>query len=169
MARGLKHVDPRRRAGPLARLVAWFSTTRPGRLVSRRVAWRLDPWVLRATGNRFGLAWPLPTALLETRGARTGKPRRNGVVYFHDGADAIVVASLAGAPHHPAWFHNVRARPDEVRLGGVAMRAEVVTEPQERERLWALADRVFPPFAAYRVQAAAAGREIPIVRLRRRS
>ena len=32
-------------------------------------------------------------------------------------------------------------------------------------RLWALADRVFAPYADYRRRAEAAGREIPIVRL----
>ena len=66
---------------------------------------------------------------------------------------------------HPAWFHNLRANP-AVRLGGEAFRAEVVADAAEGERLWALADRVSPPFADYRVRAAAAGRTIPIVRLK---
>jgi len=45
------------------------------------------------------------------------------------------------------------------------MRAEVVAGEGERERLWALADRVFAPYATYRLEAAEAGREIPIVQL----
>ena len=45
------------------------------------------------------------------------------------------------------------------------MRATVVAGEGERERLWALADRVFAPYATYRREAAEAGREIPIVQL----
>ena len=38
-------------------------------------------------------------------------------------------------------------------------------EEAERERLWRLADRVFPQFADYRDWATQAGRVIPIVQL----
>lgn len=64
----------------------------------------------------------LPTALLETRGARTGRVRRNAVIYFHDGDRVTVVASKLGLPEHPGWFHNLRADPD-VRFGGQPFRA----------------------------------------------
>ncbi len=40
-----------------------------------------------------------------------------------------------------------------------------MTDLAEQERLWALADRVFPPFALYREWAARANRAIPIVQL----
>jgi deazaflavin-dependent oxidoreductase (nitroreductase family) len=119
---------------------------------------------MRATGGRLGFDLMIPTALLETRGARSGKRRRNAVIYFHDGERVTIVASKLGLPTHPAWFHNLRADPD-VRLGGVPMRATVVAGEAERQRLWALADRVFAPYAAYRREAAKAGREIPIVQL----
>ena len=106
----------------------------------------------------------LPTALLETRGARTGQTRRNGVIYFHDGDRVTIVASKLGLPQHPAWFHNLRAHPD-VKLGGQPFQAVVVDDEVERARLWRLADRVFPAYARYRERAAAAGRAIPIVQL----
>jgi F420H(2)-dependent quinone reductase len=76
----------------------------------------------------------------------------------------MIVASKAGAEKHPAWFHNLLADPDVV-FGGIPMRATVVGDEAERQRLWALADRVFPPFAAYRREAAKANRTIPIVQL----
>jgi hypothetical protein len=69
-------------------------------------------------------------------------------------------------PRHPAWFHNLTANPDIV-FGGIPMRAHVVEDEAERERLWALADRVLPAYAAYRERAAAAGRTIPLVQLTR--
>jgi deazaflavin-dependent oxidoreductase (nitroreductase family) len=119
---------------------------------------------MRATGGRLGFDLMIPTALLETRGAKSGKPRRNAVIYFHDGERVTIIASKLGLPNNPAWFHNLRANPD-VALGGVPMRATEVEGVDERRRLWALADQVFAPYAAYRREAAKANREIPIVQL----
>lgn len=76
----------------------------------------------------------------------------------------IVVASKAGAPEHPAWFHNARAHP-EVQLNGRPFRAEVVEDEAAQGRLWEFADRVFPPFADYRQSAGRCDRVIPILRL----
>ena len=45
------------------------------------------------------------------------------------------------------------------------MRATVVSDEAERERLWTLADHVFAPYARYRRDAARANRTIPIVQL----
>jgi len=161
----LPHVDPHAPRGLLYRAYVRFLGTRPAAWLSVRVVWKLDPWLLRASGGRLGMGLILPTALLETRGARTGQARRNGVIYFNDGERVVVIASKLGAPEHPAWFHNARANPDAVRLGGQPFRAEVVEDEAERARLWDLADRVFAPYAAYRERAARAGRTIPIVRL----
>lgn len=90
--------------------------------------------------------------------------RRNVVIYFHDGGRVTIVASKLGCEKHPAWFHNLCANPD-VTFGGVPMRATVVGDEAECDRLWALADRVFAPYAAYRREAAKASRTIPIVQL----
>jgi deazaflavin-dependent oxidoreductase (nitroreductase family) len=165
MAGVLRRVDPQRRPGPLYRAYARVSGTRPMGWLSRKVAWKIDPWLLRRTNGRVRFGMGIPMALLETTGAKSGQPRANAVIYFHDGKDVIVIASKLGLPEHPAWFHNVRANPD-VRVNGDAYRAEVVGDEAERERLWALADRVFPAFAVYRERAARAGRTIPILRLR---
>jgi deazaflavin-dependent oxidoreductase (nitroreductase family) len=160
----LKHVDPNRPRGFVSRVIAAFSATRVGRFLSRHLLWKLDPYLLRATRGRVGLGFPLPTALLETRGARSGAVRRNGVIYFHDSDRVTIVASKAGDPRHPAWFHNLRANPD-VTFGGIPMRATVVEDEAERERLWVLADRVFAPYATYRRETAKVNRTIPIVQL----
>jgi deazaflavin-dependent oxidoreductase (nitroreductase family) len=164
MPRRLRYVDPDTPPSRFSRQFASFSNTRLGRFLSAKIVWKLDPYVLRATGGRFGMGLVLPTALLETRGAKTGEPRRNGVLYFNDGGTVIIVASKQGLPGNPAWFHNLRANPDVV-LGGIPMRAEIVTDEDDRRRLWELADRMFAPYADYRREAAKAGREIPIVQL----
>jgi deazaflavin-dependent oxidoreductase (nitroreductase family) len=162
--RELRHVDPHADRSVVYRAWARIVGTRAMGWLSRQIGWKVDPVLLRLTRGRLGFGGLLPTALLETRGARSGEVRRNGVIYFHDGACVTLVASKLGMPQHPAWYHNLRRHPD-VRLGDRQFRAEVVEDPAERERLWKLADRVFPAYAAYRDRAARAGREIPLVRL----
>jgi len=120
--------------------------------------------LLRLTRGRLATTLVFPTAVLETTGAKSGAPRRNAIIYFHDGERVIIVASNAGSPRHPSWYHNLRARPD-VMFGGIPMRAAAVEDEAERERLWRLADRVFPAFASYRRDAARVNRAIPIVQL----
>jgi deazaflavin-dependent oxidoreductase (nitroreductase family) len=160
----LKYVDPNRRPGLFSRAYAAFSNTRLGRFLSVHVAWKVDPFLMRVSRGHVGLDLTIPTALLETRGAKSGLVRRNVVIYFHDEDRVTIIASKLGYPKHPAWFHNLRAHP-EVRFGGIPMRATVVGDEAERQRLWALADRVFAPYAAYRREAAKANRTIPIVQL----
>jgi len=144
--------------------MSWFGVNRAARVVSRRLGWKLDPVLLRLTGNRLATTLVIPTAVLETRGARTGKRRRNAVIYFRDGDRAVIAASNAGAGRHPDWFRNVLADP-HVTFGGAPMLANVVEDRVEARRLWTLADSVFPALATYRREAAAAGREIPLISL----
>jgi deazaflavin-dependent oxidoreductase (nitroreductase family) len=132
--------------------------------LSPNVVWKIDPYLMRVTRGRLGMGLVLPTALLETRGARTGRPRRNGVIYFHDGERVTIIASKLGLPEDPSWFYNARANPD-VLLAGQPFRAEIIDEQATLTRLWELADRVFPPYAAYRQRAAYVGRTIPIIQL----
>jgi deazaflavin-dependent oxidoreductase (nitroreductase family) len=162
----LRYVDASVPRGAVYRAWAALVASPVGLWLSRQLGWRLDPHLLRRTGGRLGTGLIIPTALLETRGARSGRARRNAVIYFHDGERVILVASKAGAPEHPAWFYNARANP-EVELNGLPFRAEVIADAAELERLWSLADRVFPPFDSYRRTAAEAGRTIPVLRLTR--
>jgi len=102
---------------------------------------------------------PFPILLLSTTGARTG---RRATVPLGFGVDdkrrVFVVASKAGAPRHPAWFHNLAVNPSvTVELGDRTFQARaVVTEGEERDRLYGIisggafseyeknTDRVFP-------------------------
>ena len=165
----LVRVDPAARRGRAYRLFVGFLSTRFMTWLSRTrawglVIWRIDPVLMRVTRGRLRTGALLRTALLETRGARTGRVRRNAVVYFHDGEAVVIVASQAGRPENPAWFYNARANPD-VLLAGQRFRAKVIQDESEQARLWELADRVLPAFARYRKTAAKAGRAIPILRL----
>ncbi|QGK69938.1 nitroreductase family deazaflavin-dependent oxidoreductase [Allosaccharopolyspora coralli] len=49
--------------------------------------------------------------LLTTVGARTGRAHTTPVGYLPDGNRMLVIASAAGGPTHPDWFHNLVAQP----------------------------------------------------------
>jgi deazaflavin-dependent oxidoreductase (nitroreductase family) len=159
----LRFVDATRPPGVLRRVFAALVTLRPVLFFSRHVSWKLDPVLLRLTRGRVATTVVIPTAVLETTGARTGERRRNAVVYWHDGDRVMIAASHAGRPRNPSWYHNVLAHP-EVVFGGVPMRAAEVPEG-DHEQHWPMADRVFPAFASYRRSASAAGRTIPLIQL----
>jgi deazaflavin-dependent oxidoreductase (nitroreductase family) len=162
--RELPYVDPYKRRGRLYFAIARLSATRFGAWFSVNVAWKLDPFLLKLTGGRLSTAGPLAVALLKSRGARTGLPRRNATLYFHDADRVTIIASKRGLPENPSWFYNVLEHP-EVVYGGLRFRAELVEDEAERQRLWALGDRVFPEYADYRERAGSAGRTIPIFQL----
>ncbi|HKN37581.1 MAG TPA: nitroreductase/quinone reductase family protein [Acidimicrobiia bacterium] len=123
----------------------------------------------RANGGRVsGPAEAFSLLLLHTRGARSGAERVNPVAY-QPLADAwAVFATHAGAPKHPAWYHNVVAHPEtiiEVGTETIPVRARVAVG-EERERIWARQKVFYPRFARYEAQTA---REIPVVILERLS
>jgi len=164
LATKLRYVDPTDQPSVVARVYAALAATRLARLASRHVSWKLDPLLLRATRGRLATTLVFPTAVLETTGAKSGARRLNAIIYFHDADRVTIVASNAGSPRHPSWYHNLRAHPDVV-FGGMPMHATIVRDEAERNRLWTLADRVFPAFATYRRDAAKVNRSIPIVQL----
>lgn len=163
-ARQLPYVDPYKPRGRLYFTVARLSATKFGAWFSINVAWKLDPLLMGLTKGRLSTTGPLAAALLESRGARTGQSRRNATLYFHDGERVTIIASKRGWSSHPSWYYNLRAHPD-VLYGGLPFRAELIEGEAERQRLWVLADRVFPEYADYRERAGKAGREIPIFQL----
>ncbi|TPW78448.1 nitroreductase/quinone reductase family protein [Schumannella sp. 10F1B-5-1] len=116
--------------------------------------------------------------LLHTRGAKSGEERVHPVAAFpaesFEGAAAsadagwLVVASAAGAPTHPAWFHNLVAHPEvEVEFGAAGAvqttraRAEVL-DRTARDAAWAEIVRRSPGFGGYEKKT---DRVIPVVRV----
>jgi len=164
----LPRVDPPDRVSPPIRAYAAFLATGVGRWIAKNIAPRIDPWLLRATGGRQAMGLMLPSALLTTTGAKTGQPRTNPIFYFHDGPDVIVIASNYGNYKHPAWYYNLTANPRvqiATNSAGPVMTATEVTDPDEQERLWAMAYRIYPLWPDYRRRAARCHRTIPIIRL----
>jgi deazaflavin-dependent oxidoreductase (nitroreductase family) len=166
---GVPRVDPLRKRGAVSRGLARFLGTNAGRWFAINVAARIDPHLLKATRGYVGLGMVLPNANLISTGAKSGQRRTATILYFTDGDDVILVASSFGRDKHPSWYHNLKAHPQAtLERAGRSGRYEAteVQDESERERLFALVDRVYPGYADYRVRAGAVGRRIPIMRLR---
>lgn len=149
---------------PIDRLMQAMARTRLGGWlfvnVSPAIDRRLIPW----SRGRLKVAAGQPILLLHTRGARSGAQRATPLLYTAHGDAFIVIASKAGAQHHPAWYHNVRAHPDDVAVQTsgppISVRARLAEGP-ERTMLWALANDNYNGYDTY--QARVPGRTIPVL------
>jgi deazaflavin-dependent oxidoreductase (nitroreductase family) len=119
----------------------------------------------RANAGRVGGPFEGSTLLLlHTDGAKSGQHYVTPVVTVEDQGRYIIFASKAGAPHHPSWFHNLKANPNlHIEIGDrkLDVTAEEVTGA-ERDRLYKEQVERMPQFAEYQ---AATERVIPIVAL----
>jgi F420H(2)-dependent quinone reductase len=102
-----------------------------------------------------------PVILLTTIGAKSGKLRKTPLMRVeHDGEYAIV-ASLAGAPKHPVWYHNVKAHPRvELQDGPVNKEYEArEVLGEEKAVWWERAVEAWPDYADYQTKT---DRQIPV-------
>jgi deazaflavin-dependent oxidoreductase (nitroreductase family) len=121
----------------------------------------------RANGGKVGgMLANSPMLLLTTTGAKTGQSRTTPLVYSKDGDRIVVIASMAGAPNNPDWYHNLRAHPTAtVELGSEKFRVKAtVTAGQERERLFKRQAEQLPIFNDYQKKTT---RQIPVFVLER--
>jgi deazaflavin-dependent oxidoreductase (nitroreductase family) len=131
-----------------------FAASRAGSWVFRRLVAPLD----RRSRASVSRALRVPVGVLETTGARTGRPRRTALLHHRDGDALVLVASNYGRAHDPAWLHNLRADP-HVRFDGRDYTARVAG-PGERARRWSRATDFYAGYAAY---AGRTPREIVLV------
>jgi F420H(2)-dependent quinone reductase len=125
---------------------------------------RIHAAVYRASRGRLlgRIGKRMPVLLLTTTGRKSGRRRTTPLLHLEDGGRYAVIASVGGAPQHPAWYLNLRADPRAtVEIGGrkLAVRAETAG-PEERARLWLAATAMYPGYDAYQARTT---REIPIV------
>ena len=123
---------------------------------------------LHRTAYRLGLGRKMmgvPVLILRTTGRRSGNQIETALTYFEDSEGKFVIASKGGAPADPAWYLNLVAQPEvSVQIGNEVskQRATVVTDPTERNRLYAIAVKAMPGYAGYEKKT---DRKIPVVRL----
>jgi len=136
----------------------------PSNPLTRGIMRLMTSWH-RRSGDKFQ---GMDLLYLTTVGAKTGQKRQSAVARFPDGEDAwLVVASAGGSAHHPAWYHNIAAHPDQVwiEFGGRPLQ---VTPDQlggdARTQAWQRITQLQPRYAGYERKT---DRPIPVIRLAR--
>jgi deazaflavin-dependent oxidoreductase (nitroreductase family) len=137
-----------------------------GVYLGRRSA-KIHVAVYRHSGGKLGghlPGWPeARIVLVDHIGVKSGAKRISPLMYHQHGNAIAVVASKAGQPTNPAWFHNLKANPDTtIQIGSEVceVRARVASE-EERDVLWPKFVAFYPGYEFF--QRNAAGRKIPIV------
>lgn len=124
----------------------------------------------RANEGRVGGPFEgAPMILIHHVGAKSGTDRVTPLVYFPetDGRMAIV-ASKAGAPTNPDWYHNLKANPKiDVEVGTETFPV-VATELTggDRDEIWPRLVARMPGFGEYQENTS---RTIPVFVLTRES
>jgi deazaflavin-dependent oxidoreductase (nitroreductase family) len=127
---------------------------------------RVHDAVYRLTNGWIGhRTLGIPSLLLHTIGAKTGKNRTNSLTYARDGDNYLVVASKGGDPRAPGWYHNLKANSDvEINVG--PRRLDVTANPvfpgdPDYDRLWDIVnDNNSNRYRAYQSRTS---RPIPVV------
>lgn len=135
------------------------------------LAWKLNTAMTRVhvrvfqctRGRVGGTLDGAPLLILHHTGAKSGVRRQSPAIHMRDGENLVIVASLLGSPKNPAWYHNLRAHPDEVEVdvrgGRRAVRARQATRA-ETATLWPRLFATYPPFQTY---ATRTERELPVM------
>jgi deazaflavin-dependent oxidoreductase (nitroreductase family) len=121
----------------------------------------------RTNGGKVGGQMEnIPLLLVTMTGAKSGRTITLPLAYSKDGDRIVVIASYAGAPHNPSWYHNLVAHPVvEVELGGEKYQARVsVAAGAERDRLFKQQADQLPIFNEYQKKTT---RRIPVLVLER--
>ncbi len=93
--------------------------------------------------------WPI--VVVTSRGARSGKLRKNPVMRVESGGVYAAVASKGGAPEHPVWYYNFLADPVVQVQDGAEPRLyrARLAEGAEREEWWQRSVALYAPYAEY--------------------
>jgi deazaflavin-dependent oxidoreductase (nitroreductase family) len=102
-----------------------------------------------------------PIVVLTSVGARTGKLRKTPLMRVEHAGIYAVVASLGGAPNHPAWYHNLAHNPHVELQDGATRRDYTAREVTGDEKVewWAHAVEAWPDYATYQAKT---DRMIPV-------
>jgi deazaflavin-dependent oxidoreductase (nitroreductase family) len=105
----------------------------------------------------------MPIVVVTTRGAKSGKLRKNPVMRVEHRGEYALVASKGGTPKNPEWYHNLVAYPAEVTVqDGPQPFAVTVREVSgdEKRKWWERAVAAYPPYAEYQQNTE---RQIPVL------
>jgi deazaflavin-dependent oxidoreductase (nitroreductase family) len=108
----------------------------------------------------------MPTVLLTTTGRRSGRSTTVPLGAIEDSGGWVVIGSNGGADRDPSWWLNLVANPNatlEVGDRRLKVRMEEITNPAERQRVWARVVATMKGYARYEKKTA---RVIPLGLLR---
>ena len=107
-----------------------------------------------------------PVLILGTTGARTGEHREAPLVYSRNGDAYVIIASMGGAPKHPAWYFNIVADPRvTVEVDGERFTTTARVAGESERRL--LYDQHAVTNPTFREYEAKTSRVIPVIVLER--
>lgn len=116
-------------------------------------------------GKVMGSMAGLNVLLLTATGRKTGKKHSIPLGYFEHDGGYVIIASLAGADHHPNWFLNLKANPNvriRVREKQMDAKAEIIGS-ELRNQLWPKLVAMSPQYGKYQENTT---RQIPLIHLR---
>ena len=97
--------------------------------------------------------WPI--VVITSRGAKSGKLRKNPVMKVeHDGVYAAI-ASKGGAPEHPVWYYNFLADPVVQLQDGpepALYKVRMLEPGPERDEWWERSVAAYSPYAEYQTK-----------------
>ena len=133
----------------------------PPRWVLKGVT-RLHVLLHRLTGGRLLNSFGGDDVCFVTmKGAKSGRTMTIPLMYVPHQDGVLLVASMAGAPRNPVWYHNLVKHPDiAVNHRGRRMKLRArLARSDEKPNLWPICDQHYAPYADYRKRTT---RDIPI-------
>ena len=135
----------------LSRIGTAASSSNMGGIFYHVICRRIDTVLIPLTKGRLSMGPPGQTVLITTTGAKSGKPRKASLAFMWQGDDMVIIASKGGAPHHPAWYHNLKA---DSRLvvqycGAVEDRRAREAVGEERDKLFETMSSMFTNFSKF--------------------
>ena len=104
----------------------------------------------------------LPCIIITHVGNKTGAMRKIPVMRVKVENSYVLIGSYGGRPKNPVWVNNLRANPDvQIRDKTEVFKMQVreVTDGQEREHLWDVSAKAYPPYNDYQTKTS---RKIPV-------
>ncbi|MEV6772591.1 nitroreductase family deazaflavin-dependent oxidoreductase [Nocardia sp. NPDC051030] len=134
-------------------LSLWFQRKMNARTTAR----------IRRKGGKF---MGMDLLILHTVGRKSGHPRQSPLSWFPDGPNAWLVIASGGGNHHPDWYANLMAHPDQasVELHGhpaVHVKPHRLEGP-DRDKAWQRIVADQPRYAKYQTKSA---KQYPVIRL----
>ena len=104
----------------------------------------------------------MPCIIVTHEGNKTGGIRKIPLMRVEVAGNYVLIGSYGGREKNPVWVYNLRNNPNvEIRdkTDVYKMLVREVPKDPERQRLWDLSAKVYPPYTEYQAKT---NRKIPV-------